>query len=499
LATREGKEHLEGQLQFKDAGLKVNTLNASYRIPDQRIRLDQERLAFDKFRVLDSLNKSLLVDGYIDFSNRETLMTNLDISTSRLQVMNREPSRDASLYGNVFVDSRIAVKGPLTNPTVDGRILLSRGTEIFYQLQEDLTVSESSKYVNFVNYDEEGEQIIRPPLSGNPAFNNSSIKTLVEIDPTTRINFNLEKRIYQVELRIQGGGTLNYSMLNQNQSSLSGTYNIGEGSCELRLVGWPNKTFEISEGAFVRWDGDLENPELNLTAMNKVASSYQNPLDGQQRNVDFNVILQLSQHLSDLDILLTFDTPDQYLMSIINTLSPEDQMRQAITILLFETVDLPGISTTSDYMSQQVNQILAAQLNQLTQSTIKGVDISFGLDTYEQVTPSGGRETTTSLSYEVSKSLMNDRAQIEVSGRLSDLNEQPGSSDMSYTNVTFEYRLDSAATKYLKVYNEHSYEDVFEGEVVRTGVGITYRKRFKRIRDIWQRKEKDRSPKKHRK
>ncbi|MEN8202364.1 MAG: translocation/assembly module TamB domain-containing protein [Bacteroidota bacterium] len=496
IATIEGKEHYNGRLVFDDALLRVNSLNSSFRVPGQQIQLAHEKLLFNEFTVLDSLNNSLLVDGYIDLSNTDKLMSDLNISSSGLQVMNKEASRDASLYGNIFVDSRIKVKGPFTNPTVDGHILLSSGTEIYYQHQEDLRVTESAKYVNFVNYDDEGEQITTTTLSRNPTFSNSSIKTMVEIDPSTVLNFDLEKRIYEIELRIKGGGILNYSMLNQNQFSLSGTYNIGEGVCDLRLVGWPNKTFEIADGAYVRWDGNMENPELNLRAVNKVASSYQNPLDGKQRNVDFNVILQLSQHLSDLDIVLTFDTPDQYLMSIINTLSPEDHMRQAITILLFETVDLPGISTTSDYMTQQVNQILAAQLNQLTQSTIKGVDISLGLDSYEQLTPSGGTETTTSLSYEVSKSLMNDRAQIEVSGRLTDTNELPGSSDMSYNNISFEYRLDSAATKYLKVYNEHSYEDVFEGEVVRTGVGITFRKRYRHIRDIWRRKDKNAGSKK---
>ncbi len=58
-------------------------------------------------------------------------------------------------------------------------------------------------------------------------------------------------------------------------------------------------------------------------------------------------------------------------MSIINTLSPEEQMRQAITILLFETIDLPGISTSTSYMTQQVNQLVAAQLNSLTKTTIQ--------------------------------------------------------------------------------------------------------------------------------
>jgi len=490
ISTPNQKEHYNGELAFDQAMVRINTLNASYRIPNQRIQLENDRVVFNDFTVLDSLNKSLLVDGYLDLNNPEQITSNLNISSSNLQVMNREASKDASFYGSIFVDSRIDIKGPINNPTIDGRILLTSGTEVYYQHKEDLSISESSRILNFVDYTEEGTKIEVSPIVRQSAFNNSSIETIVEIDPSTEINFNVTQRIYGIELKIKGGGMLNYSMLNQNQISLSGNYNIEEGAAELKLVGWPNKSFEIMDGGFVRWDGRVENPELNFTAINRVTSAYQNPLDGKMRNADFNVILKLSEHLSNLDIQLTFDTPDQYLMSIINTLSPEDQMRQAITILLFETVDLPGISTTSDYMTQQVNQIVAAQLNQLTKSTIKGVDISFGLDTYQQAGSSGAEETTTSLSYEVSKSLLNNRAQIEVSGRLSNPNEQPGSSDMSYNNISFEYRLDSAATKYLKVYNEHSYEDVFEGEVIRTGVGITYRKRYKRIKDIWRRDKK---------
>lgn len=177
-------------------------------------------------------------------------------------------------------------------------------------------------------------------------------------------------------------------------------------------------------------------------------------------------------------------------MSIINTLSPEEQMRQAITILLFEYVDLPGITSSSNYMSQQVSQLLASQLNELAKTTIQGVDISFGIDTYTQASETGAEETKTSLSYEVRKNFMNDRAQIEFSGRLDDLTQQTGNTDFSMNNLSFEYRLDSAASKYLKVYNEHSYEDVFTGEVVKTGVGFTYRKRYRYFKDIWRRQNK---------
>jgi hypothetical protein len=85
---------------------------------------------------------------------------------------------------------------------------------------------------------------------------------------------------------------------------------------------------------------------------------------------------------------------------------------------------------------------------------------------------------------------MNDRAKIQLSGRMNDATNQPTASSLSLNNVSFEYRLDSAATKFLKVYNEHTYEDVFEGEVIKTGIGITYRKNYPTLRDIWRKEEK---------
>jgi len=73
---------------------------------------------------------------------------------------------------------------------------------------------------------------------------------------------------------------------------------------------------------------------------------------------------------------------------------------------------------------------------------------------------------------------------------VSDASSQSHSSNTSLNNFSFEYRIDSAATKFLKVYNEHSYEDVFEGDVIKTGIGFTYRKRYPSVRDIWKREEK---------
>ena len=495
ISSHEGTENINGEILITKGNLRINTLNSAYRIPEEKIGFAGGEILLDNFTVLDSLDNKLFVDGTIDFSNPKDIYTDLEISSSDLQVMNRDEEDNSTLYGQIFVDSRLSVKGPLTNPDLKGRIFLTGGTEIFFSMKEDLSLSESEKVITFVSGTPRKDKKDFELKVEQAKVSSSTVETLVEIDPKTRINFNLSQKMYVIDLMIQGGGALNYSLLENNQMNLSGKYEIGEGTADVKMIGWPNKRFRIASGGFIMWDGNIEDPTLRFEALHRVRSSYTNPVDGNVRTVDINVILKLSERLSQLDLTFTINTPDEYLMGIINTLSPEEQMRQAITILLFERIDLPGISTSTDYMTQQVNQILASQLNQLTKTTIKGVDISFGIDTYKSATATGGEQTNTSLSYDVKKALLNDRGKIEISGRVNDYSNQQSNSNLSLNNFSFEYQLDSLATKFVKVYNEHTYEDVFEGEVVKTGLGFIYRKSYRSFGDIWRRKNKKKKSK----
>jgi translocation and assembly module TamB len=488
-------ENFNGELAVSNANVKINTINSSFKIPKDKVVFEANKIVLKNFIILDSLDNKLIADGSVSFGNIKSILTDLDISSSNLQVMHRKEDENGSFYGDIYVDSHLSIKGPIKNPELKGKIILTKGTEIFFRQTEDLSLSESEQVLTFVNKNAKVSSGTLTKPGSDGIYTKASIAAVIEIDPATNINISLSKKLYNIGIISQGGGVLNYNMLVNNQINLTGKYEINKGTADVKMTGWPNKSFNITKGGYLRWDGKLEDPEINFEAVNRVRSSYTNPVDNKPRDVDFNVTLRLAKRLSTLEVLFTINTPDQYLMSIINTLSPEEQMRQALTILLFAKIDLPGISTSSDYMTEQVNQLVASQLNQLTKTTFKGIDISFGIDSYVQTTQSGGQETKTSLSYELKRSLLNNRAQIEISGRLNDVNKQPGASDLSMNNFSFEYRLDSSATKFFKVYNEHTYEDVFEGEVIKTGIGITYRKSYPTLGDIWRKEKKIRKNK----
>jgi hypothetical protein len=486
LTENEDKRDLKGELNIVDTRLKVLPLNSTFRIPEDRINFDGKRMVLNNFTVLDSLGNNLILSGHVDVSSGGPINTDLQVTASQLQVMNKEDDGVASLFGNVIIDSRMSMKGPISNPVIKGNVHLAEGSDIYYRYVEDLSISESEKIITFVDHTPGGQNRKTPELNINP-FQKKSIETSVDIDPATGIHFTIAQMIYHIDLNIRGGGSLNYQMKGTNQNVLLGSYEIRDGTADVKMVGWPAKRFRLTSGGYVRWDGTIDNPDVKLEAVNSLRSTYINPVDGKQREIDFNVVLQLANRLSELEVTFILNTPDQYVMSVLNTLSPEEQLKQAISVLLFERVDLPGISTTSNYMTEQVNQLVASQLNQLARTSIQGIDISLGIDSYTQATEGGGEQMTTSLSYEVRKEFMDERANIEVSGRMNDLYSQPGASDFTLNNISFEYRLDSSGTRFIKVYNEHVYEDVFEGEVISTGIGITFRKRYSTLGDIWRR------------
>jgi len=272
--------------------------------------------------------------------------------------------------------------------------------------------------------------------------------------------------------------------------SLSGIYEIQQGKAELKIIGWPRKYFTITPGSTLRWNGKLEDPELQLVTTSKVRGSYLNPVDNKNREVDFIVYMKLANRLSQLEIVFDVISADQYLTTVLGTLSKEERMRQAINLLIFERIELPNMTSSSSYVTQQINQFWESQLNQFTKSAIKGVDISFGVNTYTGASEGGGEQEYTSLSYEVKKEMFQERGSVIVSGKMNDNSPSSSQTNNMIENFTFEYALDTNRSKYLKVYRQQNYEDLLEGEVTKSGVGFIYRKNYDRLRDIWRRKKK---------
>ena len=480
---------LNGILEINNTALKIIPLNARFYLSDDVIELKNNQVLFKQFLVQDSLNKKLTVNGIIDLNDPRNITADLQVTSDRLQVMNTTEKDNPAFNGSVYVNSKLNITGQVQNPSLSGNIVLAEGTVVNYRYTENLSVSETEKTITFASLTQDqlntGANIQQlTPLSTSP-----NIKASIEIDPNSLFNFQIS-RGYDIGVKITGGGFLNYALMPNKAMNLTGTYEIQQGSAELKIPGWPRKNFIITPGSYLKWNGPVDDPELRLETTTRVRGSYYNPVDGKNREVDFRVFMKLANRLSQLDILFDVGSNDQYITSVLSTLSTDERMRQAINLLIFERIELPNMASSSDYVTQQINQFWESQLNQFTKSAIKGVDLSIGIDTYKGASEGGGEQEYTSFTYEVKKEVFRDRGSVLVSGRMNDNSQAGAPTNNMFENFIFEYALDTNRSKYLKVYRQQNYEDLLEGEVTKSGVGFIYRKNYDRLKDIWRRKRK---------
>jgi hypothetical protein len=486
-----GKSQIGGEISVSDIGLKLIPVNSRFYLPGDIIKITDNRLLFNNFTVLDSSRNRLDLNGSVDLSDLNNIIADLRVTSNRIQVMNTTSRDNPEFNGSVFIDSRITLSGPLQKPLLQGSLVLAEGTIINYRYTENLAVSETQKMINFASLSEEKLQGEKKKSASESFSKTPDIEATVEINPGTLFNFEISKG-FDIGVHISGGGFLTYSLMPNKVMDLTGMYEIRQGASELKIPGWPRKDFVITPGSFVKWDGKVDDPDLRVETNSRVRGSYINPIDQKNREVNFNVYMKLAGRLSQIDIIFDVRSEDQYLTSVFNTMSGDERMKQAINLLIFGSVQLPNAGGSSDYMTQQINQFWESQINSFTKSAVKFVDLSMGIDSYKD--PAKGGTEHTSVSVQVKKDLFKDRGSVMVSGRMND-NSTNQQSNAVIENFIFEYALDSIRSKYLKVYRQQNYEDLLEGEVIKSGIGFIYRKSYDKVSDIWRKEKKTKSKK----
>ena len=286
------------------------------------------------------------------------------------------------------------------------------------------------------------------------------------------------------KIQIESDGNLSFAMTPMNSGRLTGRLNIDKGFAR---YGMPpvlgEQTFRFVRGSYVAFSGDMMNPTLNIHATNTVKSNVTQ--EGQNsRLVNFDIGLSVTGTLERMDVAFDLSTRDD--MTVANELesmSAEQRANQAINLMLYHTYT--GGGTKGSGISNPLYSFLAGQLNNWAANTIKGVDISFGIDQYDR-TVNGSTSQTTSYSYQVSKTLFNDRFKIVVGGNYStDANADENFSQNLISDISFEYFLNSARSMYIRLFRHTGYESILEGEITQTGVGFVYRRKLSRLSDMF--------------
>ena len=221
------------------------------------------------------------------------------------------------------------------------------------------------------------------------------------------------------KVQLQPTGELTYSLTPMNNDGrLAGRININGGFARYSNPVISEKLFTFDPDSYVAFNGNMMNPTLSVRAVDVIKANVTQ--SGQNsRLVNFDVQLSVTGTLEQMKVAFDLSTDDDITVSNeLRAMSPEQRANQAMTLLLYNVYSGPGTHGNASIGGNALFSFLESQINSWAANNIKGVDVSFGIDQYNR-TIDGNTSSTTSYSYQVSKTLFNDRIKIVVGGNYS--------------------------------------------------------------------------------
>jgi len=507
---------IDGILTFKEASLTPTLIGSRFLLENESIRLNGSGLTLNKFKIKDDQGNLAVIDGSVKTNSFRSFDLALTVNAEDFQLIHTtEDDNNDLFYGNVRINTKARITGTSDFPKVQMTASLGKGSDFTYIVpQTQKAVLEQEGIVKFVDRDAEKDPFlasIQPEDTVTSKFTGIDLSANIELTDNETFNVIIDPATGD-KLSVKGNSTLTFSMDETGNMELSGRYEITQGTYNLSFYKLVKRQFSIEKGSTITWTGDVLQPEMNIKALFKVETSPIDLVANQlttasaeeyttyRQRLPFEVYLLIEGDMLTPDIHFQLDMPQDKQNAFGGTIYAKikdintresDLNKQVFALLILKRfisdnpLESQGGSDMAATARTSVSRILTDQLNRLSEN-IKGVQVSFDVKSYEDYS-TGRAEGQTELQLGLSKSLLNDRLVVKVSGNV-DV-EGNASSQSSLTDyigdLALEYKLTEDGRLRITGFRNSNY-DMIDGELIETGAGVIYIKDYDTLRELFK-------------
>ncbi len=519
-----------GQVNFDTVKFSLAKLGAPYFIDKQKTILKYPQIQFPAFKVTDSLNNVLKIDGDITSRSITDYDLNVAIDTKDFVILNAKKNLHNELYGYAAVNVNVSVKGTSARPVIEGDILLNDKSDVKIVLPKTSYEKNDGKtIVRFVDVDtfkidplQAGFEPAVKPASEFAKFLNYNLN--IELTKAAALTILVDPSTGD-EIKVQGDARLNAGVDPGGNLVLAGVYELDKGYYDLHY-NILNRKFNLIKGSTITFAGAPINAVANITAEYTALTSSKELLSNEVTDVSptlansfnqklpFRVMLYLTGPLTKPNINFDIQLPEESnflngdlrttienkLLQIRN--DPASINKQVFSLLLFNRFVSEQSSDFfkgnggdfNDLARQSVSQFLSSALNEIAGDIFKGIDIDLNLNSYNDYSK-GGNTQRTDLNLAVSKSFANDRLVISV-GKNFGIEGQDAAAKSAGTNtgfkpdITIAYKLTTDGKYLMRAYTKNQFEVTLDGYVVETGLSFVVTLDYDKFNDLFIRKKK---------
>ncbi|TVR73421.1 MAG: translocation/assembly module TamB [Marinilabiliales bacterium] len=529
----EGKMHMTGSagaplftgsIQLTDAAFRVPELNTGYFARNEIISFDRHYIRLNNLTLHDSLGRSASVNGTVNYSDPGNILFSLDLGTRNFLLMNLEGKHNDHYHGRLLVDSDLRLRGSHHNPSVEGRIKFNEGSAFTFIVPR--TAPEAIGDEGVVEFMTPGAGNDFLTLAAGMAETGEITSSLERTEVSLNIELDRQAEIRVViddlagdNLVLRGGGVLSFGIDQGGAVSLAGRYEINEGEYLLTFYDVIRRNFRIRPGSSIVWTGDPLGADLDITAIYNVRTGarelMRSHIPADQANAaslrqqyPFQVYLGMTGNLMNPNISFELDMPPEHrramdgaLMARINEINRNESElnKQVFALLLLggfiHENPLAAAGTGGGITStarSSVSQMLSQQLNRMSDRFIRGVDISFEMESYEDFADGDGTGRT-ELQMEVSRNFFDERFRITVGGNIEledEMRRRTGAGDIA-GDFSLEYLLTPGGNLLVRGFRTRDYGDLVEPDLTRTGISLIFSRSYNNLMEIFRRREEE--------
>ena len=370
-----------------DAGLTIPFTGCRYTFNDS-VFMDSTSIIFPDIKLRDQEGNPFYFNGKLTHDEYfRNFHLDLHGQCNHTLALNIPDAPGQFMQGKVYADGDIYIEGP------DNDIVLTADAIAVGKSRMRISVDGASSaadnsFITFYNHNEKTptaneQRTVKSILPQRKKAAVSDTKSRfrmglnIDIDPKTLFQLVINERTGDM-IEARGDGSIKFTMDDStDEYRLVGTYTLLGGKMGFTLGNVIRREFTIAEGSQIMWNGNPEQPILNVTAKYQVTASLKDLFGSETQNlvsgrtsVPVITSVNLTGPLSDPIIRFNIELPNSeeaianQVKSVINT--DEMMMRQVVYLLVF------GRFFTPEYLTSSSNGTGLNETYSLLSSTITG-------------------------------------------------------------------------------------------------------------------------------
>lgn len=485
---------LDGTVRLDTVGLLFTYLNVNLQVNDV-VTVRPDGFYLNKVKVTDERGKTGRIDGAIRHSGFKDFNFDASITMNNLMALNTNSAHNPMYYGKAFASGVVRFFGTPKEMNLTVAAKTERGTRFNLPLNGTRSI-DTQDFISFVKF-KDGKAVLTDQRNvPQVKFSNLAIDLNVEVTNDAEVQILFDPKVGDI-LKGRGDGDLRLELTRQGEFKMFGDFTIKEGEYLFTLQNIINKKFLLRQGGTIVWSGSPYDALVDIQAAYAVRTSLSNLMDSTDANSELykkrmlvNVLLTMKESLMAPNIQFGIELPnadDALRTQVMNKigLSNDQELNQQVFGLLVLNNFLPpsnlGVAEGSGFLSSSSTEMISNQLSNWLSKISNDFDVGVN---YRP----GNSITSDELEVALSTQLFNNRLLLD--GNVGVSNRQSNSSNI-VGDVNVEYKITRDGRLRIRAFNKTNDQNLLTQNVPYTqGLGVSYRKDFDRIADLFKRRTK---------